>query len=107
MSGGNDIGWKMVIPKIKQNCQRDLVKRFGSPYCARKARAQLMHIQQGIPKLREYTAEFQNLLDKLPHYDESWMAYIFFLGITHSIGQICECLWASKGYQSNKNPRKD
>lgn len=40
-----------------------------------------MHIRFGKQKLRDYTVEFQNLMNKLPSYDESWIVNIFIWGL--------------------------
>ena len=64
-----------------------LLKRFGSPLRAKKAQVQLMSIKQGKRKMRDYTVEFQNLMDRLPSYDENWMINIFIWGLQPHIAR--------------------
>ena len=64
-----------------------LLKRFGSPIRAKKAQVQLMSIKQGKRKMRDYTVEFQTLMDRLPSYDENWMINIFIWGLQPHIAR--------------------
>ena len=74
--------WNLYIkqegyPNSWKIMSQALVKRFGSPLRAQKAQAELMKIQQGKRTIRDYTQEFQTLLDRLTSYDENWMINIF------------------------------
>ena len=64
-----------------------LLKTFGSPIRAKKAQMQLMSIKQGKRKMRDYTVEFQTLMDRLSSYDENWMINIFIWGLQPHIAR--------------------
>ena len=40
-----------------------------------------MSINQGKRKMRDYTVEFQTLMDRLFSYDENWMTNMFIWGL--------------------------
>ena len=46
-----------------------------------------MSIKQGKSKMRDYTVEFQTLMDRLPSYGENWMINIFIWGLQPHIAQ--------------------
>ena len=46
-----------------------------------------MSIKRGKRKMRDYTVEFQTLMDRLPSYDENWMINIFIWGLQPHIAR--------------------
>ena len=84
--------WELYIrqegyPRNWTQLSQALLKRFSSPIRAQKAQAQLMSIKQGKRKMRDYTAEFQTLMDRLHSYDENWMVNIFIWGLQPHIAR--------------------
>ena len=84
--------WEICIrqegyPKNWTQLSQALLKSFSSPIHAQKAQAQLMSIKQGKRKMRDYTVEFQTLMDRLHSYDENWMVNIFIWGLQPHIAR--------------------
>lgn len=75
-------------PRDWAELSKALVQRFGSRFRARKALAQLMNFRRGKRKMREYTAEFQYLLNKLSKWDEFWVKNIFIWGLQPQLANL-------------------
>ena len=84
--------WEIYIrqegyPRNWTQLSQALLKRFSSPIRAQKAQALVMSIKQGKRKMRDYTVEFQTLMDRLHSYDENWMDNIFICGLQPHIAR--------------------
>ena len=84
--------WEVFIkqegyPSNWTQLSQALLKGLGSPIRAKNAQVQLMSIKQGKRKMRDYTVDFQTLMDRLPSCDGNWMINIFIWGLQSHIAR--------------------
>ena len=61
---------------------RALIARFGNDTKPEQAQSTFMSMQQGkTESAPDYTLRFETVLEKIPHYDESWVQNLLIWGL--------------------------
>ena len=59
-----------------------MIARFGNDTKPQQAQSTLMSMQQGkTESAHDYALRFETVLEKIPHYDESWIQNLFIWGL--------------------------
>ena len=59
-----------------------LLARLGNDMKLEQAKSTIMSMQQGKNEtIHDYALRFETVLEKIPHYDESWVRNLFVWGL--------------------------
>lgn len=106
MIGGIIIEGNMVVLALGKNYPRFLLTDLTLGFVHKRALAKIMNIRQGERRVREYTAEFQALLNELHGYDDLWVLKIFIWGLKPHISQYVSSCNPQTVFEAKKLAKK-
>ena len=69
-------------PRTWRELGQALRHRFGNDTKTEQAQSQIMSMQQGRNETaHDYALRFETVLEKIPHYEESWVRNLFVWGL--------------------------